>query len=510
MKRNLPYFLFGVTLAVFVGIGLVYVSNKPKTTDSPLDNPPPDGPLLVLCAPALEPVIEKAVAEFTKETGIAISIKYDPSEISLQQLKLTGKGDVFIPADESYVKQARSEGIVEQSLPLATMTAVLAVKPKYPKPADKVTWADVLNKDFRLALGNTEATAIGRLTKEGLEATEQWEALQAKKPVELGTVKEVLVSVMTGASDGGIVWEPLLHGKKDVGKALLNELSHIKAQVEAAVCLNSPRRSEARWFIEYLAKAEGGGKFFKQLGYNPPQAEPPGESIGPPDGEIILYAGSMLRPALEPIIEEFCEREGVTVRRIYNGCGILVSQMKTGARPDLYISCDARFMGEVQDFFDKSVNISNNQLVIITQKGNPHEIKSLKDLGKEGLRIGVGHEQQCALGAISKETFLKSGTYGAIRKNIAVESPTGDLLVNKMLAGSLDAVVAYRTNWLPNEEKLEAIPITGIPCAAPIQPGAVGKGARNAALSQKLLNEIRSAASKQIFLENGFGWEGKP
>ncbi|MCX7664231.1 MAG: extracellular solute-binding protein [Gemmataceae bacterium] len=510
MKRNLPYLLFGASLAVFLGIGLVYLANKSSQNELN-DNPPPvEEGLFVLCAPALEPVIEKAASEFSKETGIQIRIKYDASEVALQQLKLTGKGDVFIPADESYIKQARSEGYVEQSIPLANMTAVLAVRPNYPKPADQLTWKEVLGKDFRLVTSSTQATAIGKLTKQGLQEIEQWDAFMAKNPVELGTVKEVLMSIKTGAADGGILWDALLHGHSDIGKVALPELAHIKAQVEAGVCSKSNQRSEARWFIEFLAKPEGGGKFFKQLGYNPPAPPTPGESVGPPDGEIILYAGSMLRPALEPIIEEFCKEEKVTVRRIYNGCGILVSQMRSGARPDLYVSCDTRFMGEVQDFFEKSVNVSNNQLVIVVQKGNPHDIKSLKDLGKEGLRVGVGHEQQCALGAISKETFIKSGTYAAVRRNVVVESPTGDLLVNKMLAGSLDAVVAYRTNWLPNTDKLDAIPVTGIPCAAPIQPAAVGKGARNAALSQKLLEKIRSETSKRIFLENGFGWEEKP
>ena len=35
---------------------------------------------------------------------------------------------------------------------------------------------------------------------------------------------------------------------------------------------------------------------------------------------------------------------------------------------------------------------------------------------------------------------------GAVMKNVKVQSPTGDLLVNQLLTGSLDAVVAYISN----------------------------------------------------------------
>ena len=164
---------------------------------------------------------------------------------------------------------------------------------------------------------------------------------------------------------------------------------------------------------------------------------------------LIVFAGSMLRPAIEKTLEEFQKREGVPITTTYNGCGILVGQMKTGEKPDLYFACDPQFLHMVRDHFDEPTVISKNQLVIAVPKGNKHNLQALKDLGKPGLRVGVGHEQQCALGAITKETFLKTGTYAAVQKNIAVQAPSGDLLVVQLRGGSLDAVVAYQSNVTP-------------------------------------------------------------
>ncbi len=54
-------------------------------------------------------------------------------------------------------------------------------------------------------------------------------------------------------------------------------------------------------------------------------------------------------------------------------------------------------MTQVHDLFDDPIAVSTNQLVILVRKGNPLQIRSLKDLGKPGVRLGVGHEKQCAL-----------------------------------------------------------------------------------------------------------------
>jgi ABC-type molybdate transport system substrate-binding protein len=199
--------------------------------------------------------------------------------------------------------------------------------------------------------------------------------------------------------------------------------------------------------------------------------------INRPKPELVVYAGSMLRPALEEAFKEFEEKEGVKITRVYNGCGILVGQMQVADTPDVYFACDVQFMDMVKDKFDDPKNISNNQLVIVVKKGNPKEIYTLNDLGQEGLKVGVGHEKQCALGqlthqAIQEQALPKMKFFGDRKRqerarnlpnNIKVHAPSGDYLVADMLAGALDAVIAYKTNVAPYPDKLESIPITGVP-----------------------------------------------
>jgi ABC-type molybdate transport system substrate-binding protein len=59
----------------------------------------------------------------------------------------------------------------------------------------------------------------------------------------------------------------------------------------------------------------------------------------------------MLRPAVDKTIAAFEAREGVRVTRVYNGCGILVAQMKVDGAPDAFFACDREFLDQVGDLF---------------------------------------------------------------------------------------------------------------------------------------------------------------
>src|SRR5262249_46315470 len=232
-------------------------------------------------------------------------------------------------------------------------------------------------------------------------------------------------------------------------------------------------------------------------------------------GEPVLtvYAGAMLRPAIEQTLDEFAQREGIprkNVRCVYNGCGILVGQMKTGQRPDAFFACDASFMKQAKDldlFLDAGAR-STNRLVILVHKGNPLKVRSIRDLKRDGLRVGVGNEHQCAMGVLTQEALRQAGVRGGVRKNVVVESATGDALVNQMLAApsKLDAVIAYVSNPRKAGDRLEAVPID-LPCALATQPIALGKDSRFKHLAGRLRRALLAPASRQRFEEAGFGWK---
>src|SRR5262249_11192650 len=207
------------------------------------------------------------------------------------------------------------------------------------------------------------------------------------------------------AVDAGIVWDVVARPMPKLKMIELPELDGVEAKVSAAVLTCSKQAAEAQQFVRFISSSDKGLLHFRDHGFS--RIESGDLFVLKP--RLVLYAGAMLQPAIEETVKEFETREGVEIERVYNGCGILVSQMAAGQHPDLFLACDARFMSDAQKWFAEPVTLCTNQLVIAVQKGNPHGVTSLKDLSKPGLKVGVGHEQQCALGAITRETFIQSG-----------------------------------------------------------------------------------------------------
>ncbi len=334
--------------------------------------------------------------------------------------------------------------------------------------------------------------------------TEQnlWEKLDAATTAYRTTVNDVANDVKVGAADAGIVYDAVLHTYPDLEYVELPELTDVRADIAVGVLRSTTSSQRALHFARYLAAEDRGLKRYREFGFRTEKGDDWADRP-----EIKLFAGSMLRPAIEETIKLFEEREGVIVDRVYNGCGILVGQMKAGQHPDAYFACDSEFMAQVTDLFPTSDAVSKNELVIMVHKGNPKGIKSLKDLSQPGLRVGIGHEKQCAMGWLTQRTLKEGGVQTEVMENVTVQTPTGDMLVNQLRAGSLDAAVAYISNAAGSGEFLDAIRIEGLDCAKATQPFAVAKDSKYPQTVKRMHDAILTAESKQRFLLEGFRWE---
>jgi molybdenum ABC transporter molybdate-binding protein len=480
-------------------LGVLVAAIIDRPTTSPKGNS--NQPLVVYCAASNKSVLEAIRAEYEREFGTPLQIQYGASQTLLAALEVAGAGDLFLPADDSYLGLARDRKLLADEYPLASMQAVVAVSKGNPKMIQRLD--DLLKGDVRTAQASPDAAAIGKLTRTALLASNQWEKLHANTTVYKTTVNEVANDVKVGAVDAGIVFDAVLHDYPTLEAVSIPELADVRAHVAVAVVAASTQPKQANHLARYLAARDKGLARYREFGFKPVEGDAWSERP-----ELTLYAGSMLRPAIEKTITDFEQREGVRVTRVYNGCGILVAQMKAGQVPDAYFACDSEFMNQVRPLFPSSLDVSRNELVILVKKGNPLGIQSLKDLTKPNLRVGIGHEKQCAMGWLTQRTFDETGFKNELMTNVVVQTPTGDMLVNQMRSGSLDAAVAYISNAAGAVDFLDAIRIQGIPCSIATQPFGVAKDSANKQLAQRLLETIRAEPSQQRFTSEGFHWVG--
>jgi ABC-type molybdate transport system substrate-binding protein len=485
----------GLALGGSAGLGLLLMSeSRPRT-------PSTSRPLLVYCAAGMRVPVEKAARAYEAETGGRVELQYGGSQTLIANLEVSGKGDLYVPADDAFMEAARKRGLVAESLPLARMSPVLAVRKGNPKRL--VSAADLLREDVRLVQASPDAAAMGILVRGVFRRSGVWDAMAAKTAAFKPTVNDVANDLKLGTADAGFIWDANLPQYPDLERVDLPELKGAEGAVSVGVCRGAAP-GEALRFARWLAASDRGLKEFAAAGFRPAAGDP-----WAPSPKLTFYAGAMLKAAVEPTIREFEAREGVVVTRVYNGCGILVAGMKTGEKADVYFACDTSFLDMVKEKFAAPVDVTLNQLVILVKKGNPHGIRSLKDLGKPGLRVGVGNERQCALGALTSTALRESKVFDAVMKNVVTTTPTGDLLANQMRVGQLDAAVTYLSNAAGSGDVLEGVPVD-LPCALATQPLAVAADTPHGHLARRLVDALAGARSRSRFEAEGFRWKASP
>lgn len=462
--------------------------------------------LMMYCAAAERLAVERAAADYEKECGTKVRLQFGGSNTLLSQLEVAKSGDLYLAADESYVDIARKKGLVAEELPVARMRPVLAVKKGNPKKIEGLK--DLLREDVRAALGNPDQPAIGKRGKRVLSDAGLWEEV-ARHVTETGVFKptepEIANDVKLGSVDVGILWDSTVSRMPELEAVHTPELDRAGSQVTLGVLTSSKDPTAALHFARYLTARDRGLKHFAATGFEPVEGDKWADVP-----ELTFFAGAVNRRALEPIVKRFEEREGVRVNTVFNGCGILTGQMKSiqqnrqSGFPDMYMACDVYYLDAVADMFYDGVMVSNADIVIAVQKGNPKEIRTLEDLARPGVRVAIGQPEQCTIGVLSRKLLQSKGLYDKLlAENVVTLTPSSAMLVPNVTTGAADAVLAYNTDTLAERDKLDVIPIDS-PLAKAVQPYSVARSSDYPHLAGRLFETI--ARSRADFEAAGFRW----
>lgn len=458
--------------------------------------------LTVYCAAGLKQPVEAIAAKYRAEFGVEVQLQYGPTGALISNLRVAKRGDLFIAADDGSIADARKFELVREVLPLVRQHPVIAVRAGNPKNIRAL--ADLLRDDVKLALTNPDAASISRVSKAALGDT--WAKLAARATVMKPTVTEIAADLSLGAVDAAILWDATVPQFKGLIAVEVPELKDRVENASAAVLAFCPQPAAALKFARYLAAPEQGGAVFQSHGFQLTDGDKWAEKP-----ELILYSGGVNRLAIEKLLKQFADREGVNVTTVFNGCGVLCATMKTMDSatsprfPDAYYACDLCFVPPVAAQFPEAFLLTETEIGIVVRKGNPKNVKTLADLAQPGLKLGLCNAEQSTLGFMTRGMLKQTGLLDSVRKNVVVEVPTADFLINQMRAGGLEAAVVYRVNAAPQAEHLEFFPIKHEGAKA-IQPFAVRERSPNRQLARRLLDLLK--ANRGEFEAAGFQWRG--
>lgn len=221
------------------------------------------GPLFLYCGAGIRPPVAELVALFEKRQNIKMETMYSGSNLLLGQIKLSRKGDLYMPGDMHYVEQAEQEGLIASKKPVCYFIPVILVTKGNPK--NIATLRDLLKPGVKLGLGNPQACAIGRksmkiFAKNGIDV----KSVEKNLLFSSLTVNELGNAVKLGTVDAAIVWDATAaYYAKDADVVEIPRAQNIISIIPVAVLSFSEHKELAERFVDFITSEEGRKTFRK-------------------------------------------------------------------------------------------------------------------------------------------------------------------------------------------------------------------------------------------------------
>lgn len=239
---------------------------------------------------------------------------------------------------------------------------------------------------------------------------------------------------------------------------------------------------------------------------------------------ILVYAGAASKPPTEEAAKAFEKKTGIKVDVIFGGSGYVLSQMMLSKKGDIYFPGSSDYMEVAKK---KGAVIPETEKIVVylvpainVQKGNPKNIKSLKDLARPGIKVVIANPEGVCVGAYAVEIIEKNFTpkeKEQFRKNIVGYAESCEKTATAISLKTADAVIGWRVFHYWDPERIETIPLK------PEQierigyiPIAISSYTKNRELAQKFIDFVLSEEGKRIFRkyhyfmtpDEAFAWIG--
>jgi molybdate transport system substrate-binding protein len=179
---------------------------------------------------------------------------------------------------------------------------------------------------------------------------------------------------------------------------------------------------------------------------------------------LLFMAGAAAQPVVEDLAKGFEKKTGIKVDINIGGSGMLLSQMKISRQGDVYFPGSIDFIEQAQK---EGMIVASTVTPIVylvpalnVQKGNPKNIRSLKDLCQPGLRVVIANPEFVCLGVFATEMvekFFNAAEKAAFRQNIVNYAESCEKTANTIALKSADVVLGWSVFEHWNSELIETV-----------------------------------------------------
>lgn len=195
-----------------------------------------------------------------KNPGTTVNIQYGNSAELFSTLNTQKSADMVVPGDLTFMDNAKNKGymINDTIKPIVYHIPVIAVPEGNPKNITNIS--DLGKSGIKVALGDTNGTAVGKQSITILNKTGNLEAVKSNVVVYAPTVNQLMTYLTSGQVDVAIVTEDIAttgeaQGKVDVIQ--IPENQNAIATIGVGLTVFTQNKNLATQFEDFITSSEG-------------------------------------------------------------------------------------------------------------------------------------------------------------------------------------------------------------------------------------------------------------
>jgi molybdate transport system substrate-binding protein len=201
------------------------------------------------------------------KNGIAITPTFQSSGLLAQQIKQGAPYDVFLAANEAFVRDLAAGGSIqaESVHAYASGSLVLAV---YRDLGDRIgSLADLAKPEVKkIALANPDTAPYGKAGKQALERAGLWQQLQPKIVIA-ESVRQALLYAQKGDAEAALVGRAIAD-IPEVRTVQIDPGLYDPIVQALGIVADSSRQADAEAFVKFVLGDEG-QSILKEFGFKP-------------------------------------------------------------------------------------------------------------------------------------------------------------------------------------------------------------------------------------------------
>lgn len=160
-----------------------------------------------------------------------------------------------------------------------------------------------------------------------------------------------------------------------------------------------------------------------------------------------VYCGAGMTKPFGEIAEAFTKKTQIKMEVTYANAGQIQSQINTAQEGDFFIAGAVEELKPVEKYVSARRDLVKHIPVLAVAKGNPKNIRGIKDLGNSDLRVVLGDAKATPIGKIADKAIADAGLSGKV--NVISRGVTAPSIFNALNVGECDAIIVWKENVSP-------------------------------------------------------------